>query len=239
MNIAIQLYTLRNSYENKEEFKAVLRKVKELGYDGVEFAGYGGFEAEELNLFLKEINLIPLASHHPIKKLDTELEAILEFDTKVGCRYVVCSYAPTSTMEELKYLKQVMKCAKTAIKFYPLELAYHNHTHEFIPLPDGTIPMDEIKEVSRLEVDTYWVFQAHTEPCHYLLDNAKDISLVHIKDGDFNANPLALGEGNNNIKGILEASKEIGMEWIIVENDFPKPDGLSDVARSIRYLKQI
>ncbi len=236
MNIAIQLYTLRDSYKNKDEFKAVLRKVKELGYAGVEFAGYAGFGAEELKLFLKEIDLVPLSSHHPIEKLDTDLESILDFDAKVGCRYVVCSYAPTSTKEELIYLKQVMERAKTAIKSYPMELAYHNHIHEFKPLQDGTIPMEEIRKVCMLEVDTYWAFQAHTEPCFYLMDNAKDIALVHIKDGDFNENPLALGEGNNNIKGILEASKEIGMGWIIVENDFPKPDGLSDIARSIGYL---
>lgn len=35
MKLALQLYTLRDTYLNKEEFKAVLRKVKELGYDGV------------------------------------------------------------------------------------------------------------------------------------------------------------------------------------------------------------
>ena len=236
MNIAIQLYTLRDSYENKEEFKAVLRKVKELGYDGVEFAGYAGFEAEELRCFLNEINLIPLSSHHSIEELDANLEAVLEYDKKLGCKYVVCAYAPTSTMEELIHIKEVMERAKTAIKFYPMELAYHNHIHEFMPLPDGTIPMDEIRKISKLEVDTYWVFQAQREPCFYLIENAENIALVHIKDGDFKENPSALGEGVNNIKGILEASKEIGMEWIIVENDFPIPDGLSDITRSIRYL---
>lgn len=236
MKLALQLYTLRDAYLNKEEFKAVLRKVKELGYDGVEFAGFAGFEAEELKLFLSEIGLVPVSSHHIIDDLDQKLEEILEYDSKVGCKYVVCAYASTSTREELEYVQAVMSKAQKVIKAYGMELAYHNHSHEFGKLPDGTIPLCEIKKCSKLEVDTYWAFQARTEPCFFLRDNAEDIALVHIKDGDFSAHPCAIGEGYNNIKGIIEASKDIGMKWLIVENDFPEPDGLSDVARSMQYF---
>ena len=28
------------------------------------------------------------------------------------------------------------------------------------------------------------------------------------------------------------------MDWVIVENDDPVPDGISDVTRSIQYLKK-
>ncbi len=236
MKYALQLYTVRDSYETKEEFKGILRKVKEMGYAGVEFAGFAGFNAEELRLFLNEINLEPLASHHAIEDLDQKLDEILEFNARIGCRYVVCSYSSASTPEELAHLKNVMERAQQAIKIYDMELAYHNHSHEFTKLSDGTVPLEEIKKFCKLEVDTYWALQARTEPCFYLKDNVSDIALIHLKDGDFNSHPSAIGEGYNNIKGILEASKEIGMKWVIVENDFPAPDGLSDAARSIRYL---
>ena len=53
---------------------------------------------------------------------------------------------------------------------------------------------------------------------------------------DENGNPCAIGEGKNDILGILRASAEIGVEWVVVENDDPTPDGLSDVQRSIEWI---
>ena len=67
--------------------------------------------------------------------------------------------------------------------------------------------------------------------------NATKIGLVHLKDGSLNANPCAIGEGKNDIQSIIDATKEIDLEWLIVENDNPEPDGLSDSARSIHNLK--
>ena len=49
--------------------------------------------------------------------------------------------------------------------------------------------------------------------------------------------PCALGEGENDIAAVIDAAKAIGLEWIIVENDDPVPDGISDVTRSMTYLK--
>ena len=41
----------------------------------------------------------------------------------------------------------------------------------------------------------------------------------------------------NDIADILKASEKIGTEWVIVENDNPVPDGLSDVRRSMEWIK--
>ena len=50
---------------------------------------------------------------------------------------------------------------------------------------------------------------------------------------------MALGEGNCDIPEVIRAAKDIGIEWLIVENDDPVPNGLDDVGRSIKYLKSI
>ena len=44
--IALQLYTVRDDLE--KDFKATLLKVKEMGYEGVEFAGLYGHSADEV-----------------------------------------------------------------------------------------------------------------------------------------------------------------------------------------------
>lgn len=46
MKIAVQLYSLRDIIKGSgENLLAILPRVKELGYDGVEFAGYFGVDA--------------------------------------------------------------------------------------------------------------------------------------------------------------------------------------------------
>ena len=44
--IALQLYSIRDTMET--DFEGTLKKVKELGYDGVEFAGLYGKTAAEV-----------------------------------------------------------------------------------------------------------------------------------------------------------------------------------------------
>lgn len=238
MKYALQLYTVRDACTNAEEFKKVLKNVKEIGYEGVEFAGFHGIPANELAEYLKEIDLVPLSTHHGIDELEQKKEEILSVAKTIGCSYVVCAYSPTSNEEETKRAVRVLTETKEAATKYGITIGYHNHSHEFRPLGDGSLPINMIRSSCGLEVDTYWVYHAKQDPAAYLLEHSEDIVLVHLKDGDENGHPCALGEGKNDVCGILEASEKIGAEWIIVENDNPEPDGLSDIKRSMEFLKK-
>lgn len=236
MKKGLQLYTIRDSYSNGEEFKQVLKMVKELGYEEVEFAGFADLTAEELSEYLKEIGLIPISSHQSLENLKSHLEEMILYHKALGVPYIACAYAPTSTAEEVENLLSILNNAKEVIKENGMELLYHNHSNEFIKLPDGRLPIELIRETVRLELDTYWVFNAGVEPCAYIKNHSENIALLHLKDGDFEGHPLALGEGYNNIKGILAMAENIGHKQFIVENDFPVPDGLSDIERSMSHL---
>ena len=48
MKFAVQLYSVRDHIGNGNDLLDVLSKVKEIGFDGVEFAGYQGLSAEDL-----------------------------------------------------------------------------------------------------------------------------------------------------------------------------------------------
>lgn len=239
MQKGLQLYTIRDSYKNGEEFKGVIKAVKELGYEQVEFAGFSDLTAEELRDYLKELGLTPISSHQSLVNLKLHLEETISYHKALGIPYIILAYAPTSTPEEVDELISVLQNAKEVIKENGMELLYHNHSHEFVKLPDGRVPMDLIRETVRLELDTFWVFHAGVEPCSYIKEHEKEIALIHLKDGDFEGHPLAVGEGYNNVKGIVAMAKNIGLEQIIVENDYPVPDGISDIGRSIEYLKKL
>ena len=48
---------------------------------------------------------------------------------------------------------------------------------------------------------------------------------------------MALGEGNNDLLSVFKAAKDSGMEWLVLENDDPKPNGIDDITRSMAYFK--
>ncbi len=57
--IGIQLYNLRQLLEDTpENFGEVLRQVKSLGYEGVEFAGFYGIEPSRIRQMLEETGLM-------------------------------------------------------------------------------------------------------------------------------------------------------------------------------------
>ena len=236
MKLGLQLYTLRNAYKTGEELLSVLKKVRELGYEGVEFFSFCGLPAEELKKYLNEIGLCPISCHHGVEALDENCAELVRYDCELGAEYVVCSFSPASTAAELSHLEGILRKTQKEAAKYGLKVLYHNHTHELLPMESG-IPLELIKQYCNLEADTYWIFNSKSDPAAYLKQNADRIGLIHIKDGDLEGRPCAIGEGKNDIQSIVDAAYAIGAQWLIVENDEPAPDGFSDSERSLHALR--
>lgn len=237
MKIALQLYTVRDHCKTGPELLQTLREVKKLGYDGVEFAGFADLPAAEVRGVLEETGLAAVATHESLDRLENGLEELISYCKALGCANIVCAYAPTGSREELDHLKAVLANASRRAEESGMKVLYHNHTQEFEPL-DGKRPLDEIKTAALLELDTYWVFDSKVDVSAYLRENTARIGLIHLKDGSLESVPCAIGEGKNDIAGILVTAKQLGYEWVIVENDDPVPDGLSDAGRSVENLRK-
>lgn len=237
MKLAVQLYTLRHDYSNGEEFLKILEKVKEIGFDGVEFAGYAGLEPEVIKNKLDELGLTAVGCHMGIENYTPEnIENSIKLGKTLGMKYMGVGGAPHTTKEEVDELVKVYSEAnkigeKDGIKFY-----YHNHTEEFENEIDGKLIMDKIAEGAWLEIDTYWSFEGGADNYKYITENKDKIILLHIKDG-IDRKPMALGEGNNDLLSVFKAAKETGIEWLILENDDPTPNGIEDIKRSMDYFK--
>jgi sugar phosphate isomerase/epimerase len=53
--ISLQLYTVRE--ETARDMPATLRRISQIGYPAVEFAGFGGLSAEDLRNILDDLGL--------------------------------------------------------------------------------------------------------------------------------------------------------------------------------------
>src|SRR6266508_5308977 len=78
--IGLELYTVRSLAMT--DMIGTLRKVAEIGYPTVEFAGYGGVPAAELRAALDELGLKAVASHVPLDHFANRFdEVVVELQT--------------------------------------------------------------------------------------------------------------------------------------------------------------
>ena len=88
--IGLQLYSVRGDME--QDFKGTLQKVKDMGYDGVEFAGLFGNSPEQVNAWCKEIGLNPISAHVPLADMLADIDKVIADYKAVGCEYIVVPY---------------------------------------------------------------------------------------------------------------------------------------------------
>ncbi len=238
MKKAIQLYSLRDHMKTGEDMLYILGEVKKLGFEGVEFAGYYGLSAPALKARLDELGLKAVGTHMGIENYEPKkIEDTIEFHKIIGCTDIGLGGAPTRTAKQLKKTCDILKKANERAEKDGMRVYFHNHSGEFKPLRNKVVPIESLKEACYLEVDTYWSFCAGIDNFKFITENRDRIIHIHLKDG-VNHHPKALGEGDCDLATVIKASKEIGLEWAILENDDPTPNGLADAARSIEFMKK-
>lgn len=240
MKFAVQLYSLRHHINDGADLLKILEEVKKIGFEGVEFAGFFGLSAEELKAKLDELGLTCVGMHMGLGDFEEEkLEDTFAFVRTLGAKTAGIGGADTSTETALQHVIDILGNADKKAAEYGIKVYFHNHTREFeepmFATKAGTI-FDRLKEACHMQVDTYWSFHAGMENYKLISENKDRIVHLHIKDG-IGDTPKALGEGNNDLAAVVKAAKDCGIEWLVLENDDPVPDGLSDVSRSMEWLK--
>lgn len=243
MGIGLQLYTLRD--ETSQDFVGTLRKVAELGYEGVEFAGYGGLEASELKALLDELNLQAIGSHVGVDRLRDHLEEEAEFNKAIGSKYIICPYMP----EELRgdaWAEQFKLFAEVAekLKAYDLEFAYHNHDFEITEHINGERVFDALFIQApgvKAEMDVCWVQVAGLNPLEYIKQYSGRLPLIHLKDMRLTENgvqTVVLGEGEVDLPNVIKTAGEAGVQWLVVEQDTCQLPPLTSVGISMEWLRK-
>lgn len=238
--IALQLYTLRE--ETEKDFLGTLEKVAKMGYEGVEFAGYGGLTATKIKSELDRLNLKAAGTHVGIDRLENNLKKEIEFCHAIGCKYIVFPWSTYENKKDFEDIALFLRKIGEECKKNDLTLCYHNHAHEFKKI-EGQYGLDIIYEQVELdylkaEIDTYWVKYAGIDPIEYMKKYADRIPLIHIKDMDMDTREFTeIGRGTMNIDAIIKFAMENGTQWLIVEQDICKRSPLESVKISIDNLK--
>ena len=263
--VAVQLYSVRDSVE--ADMASALRKIKDMGYDGVEFAGLYGHSADYIRGLLDAIGLVPISAHVPLVEMLADPDGTFETYKKIGCRFVAVPYVTEERRpgaeDFFKTIDEIAALGKTAKK-YGITLLYHNHDFEFKKV-DGEYGLDILykkvpAEYLQTELDTCWVNVGGENPADYIRKYNGRCEIVHLKDfvGQKSENMYSLigikddgkkadkqcfafrhlGAGVQNFPEILAACGECDVRWLVIEQDVPT-EGLTSLESAEKSLQYL
>ncbi|SDX44416.1 sugar phosphate isomerase/epimerase [Paenibacillus sp. CF384] len=248
--IAAQLYTLRDYCKTAEDLDAALKRVKAIGYDAVQVSGIGPIAPDEVKRICDSHGLAICATHVPTNRLLNDLDALIAEHQAWGCQYIgIGSIPPEYRNDKAGYTAfgDIMNEIGDRLADAGLELIYHNHKFEFEKF-EGKTGMDWLLNAKdspsgafSFELDTYWVQAGGADPVSWIMKVA-DMKVVHLKDmAIVNDQQVfaAIGEGNLNWPAIIEACRETGVEWYVVEQDVCPGDPFESLEISYRALQQL
>lgn len=263
--IAVQVYSVRD--QASADLYATLKQIKEMGYDGVEFAGLYGHSPAEVKKWCEEIGLVPISAHVPYVDMLINPTGVISSYAELGCEYIVVPYLVPEHRPDhpnfpyvVKFIRSLCEVAKS----FGIQMLYHNHDFEFIKV-DGKYALDVLygaipADLLQTELDTCWVNIGGENPADYLRKYSNRSPVVHLKDftgekaddmydligiekkpaikpESFEFRPV--GGGLQDMPAILAAARDAGSKWVIVELDEPAK-GLSrfeSIKQSIDYLR--
>jgi sugar phosphate isomerase/epimerase len=246
IDIALQLYTLRDFTKTPADIAKTLARVKKIGYNAVQCSALGPIEPAELAKILKNEGLVCAATHQGLDQLNDSAKAI-ENHKLWGCSYTaIGGFWPKESTKET-WSEFIANYNALAKKFAGsgVSIGYHNHEHELVKLGDKTIQQTLVDSLSKdiwFEIDTYWIAYGGGDPAAWIEKLAGRIPAVHFKDlGMLNGQTQQMreiGEGNLNWPRILQACKAAGVKWHIIEQDNCNGvDPFECVERSLKNLQ--
>lgn len=254
--ISVQLYSLRQ-YSEKDLY-TVLKRVAEIGYVGVEPAGFFGIRPSQFRKILDDLGLKMFSSHSPWARRHNLGEA-MDIADAIGLKRLVCGYGPDDfkDMDSIRRTADDTNYMVEELKKNGYELFQHNHWFEFNRI-DGRIAYEIFAELCpgvKFEMDCFWSTNYGKEnPVEMLKKFADRTILMHMKDGvciqpdanadgvamkngilDAKADLLPLGTGTLPIPELVANAPE-QVETVVVELDYCNIEMWDAIEQSYKYM---
>jgi sugar phosphate isomerase/epimerase len=241
--VGLQLYTVRDLM--KADLPGTLRKVAQIGYKEVEFAGYFGRTPAQIRALLKQNGLTSPSSHIGLDTLEKDSVRAFADAKAIGHQWVTMPYIPEErrkTVDDWNKIIDLLNQLGPQAKAAGLRLAYHNHDFEIRPV-NGVRPLDMMLDKTDpslvdFEMDLYWVVFGGGDPIDFFNRHPKRFAMVHVKDsaGPPDNKMVDVGKGTIDFPKIFAMSDKAGIKHNFVEHDQPA-DPIATIRNSYRYLR--
>ena len=137
--IAVELYSVRTLLP--KDFPGTIKALAEMGYQGVEFAGYHGRDAKpkELRKLLDDNGLKCCGTHTHLDTLEGDnLKKTIELHQILGNKFLICPYMTAKDANGWLDLAKKFNDISARAKESGMFVGYHSHQHDFQKLNGKT-----------------------------------------------------------------------------------------------------
>ena len=278
MKKAVQQIILGTVTGSEAQARETLRRIKAAGYDGLELnrfmihpsslmvrmmtraagmpTGKGG--KQDWHGLLQESGLDVISLHADLGSLEREAEAVAEEAKSFGTDKVVITgmYRFDYSGEEIvRDLAKRLNKAGEDLKAQGVELLYHNHNVELLPLKSGRRAYNVLLEETdpntvNFEFDSYWFTDGGADAKLWMKKLGTRMKLWHVTDRGsrqngpamtpiLKADSMELGTGNMDLDGLREIAVENGIEAVVLEShkNWIDKDPVKSLELSAKWLK--
>ena len=238
--IGLQLYTLRKPFA--ADPLGTLSRIRETGYDAVEFAAPLGADFAAFAARMRDVGLDCPSAHVGLDDMANRPDDVLAMAATLGCRYLVMPYVMPDQRDWTGVIATVGAFARRA-RAEGLRVAYHHHDFEFETV-DGARPFDRLvaetdPELVDFELDVYWLTKGGEDPRAVIERLAGRVKLVHLKDALPDGGMTDVGSGLLDFAALIRAADASGAEHYFVEHDVPPAPYWPSVEASLAYLRTL
>lgn len=249
--LSVQLWSIKDAVS--ADFEGTLKKLKAMGFQGVEFAGnFGPYEKDPkgLKAFLDKTGLKASGAHVHFDKLAPDtFDATVAFYKAIDCKYLIIPMDQRAfTAEGAKAVAADLEAIQKKLTPLGMHTGYHNHKPEMLG-EMGKTPWDVIGTGTSHEVvlqqDVGWTEVAGKDPVDLVKAYPGRTITTHYKAAapdEGNKENAIIGQDTTDWKALITANKTMGGTlWLVVEQEV-YPEGLTpmqSVEASLKGLQKI
>lgn len=265
IQLAAPLFILRE--EAQKDLFSVLERLKEIGYDGIEFLGFFDHSASEVRKKLDELSLKALGDHVDISRFMEDPDRVIEDHLTVGCEYITLAWDDRALKPgDAGFQKMLDHYRVLTRRCYEAGLCpqFHNHDFEFRTKPSIVDLLLDYCQEEKLcfEPDLGWMAYMQQSPEKYLMKYRDRCQVIHLKDvyaedfskvgdgqqlgtkkgdpqkGSFEFRPT--GYGLMNFPKLMPLCLACDPKWFVMDHDFSYDrDIFWDLRLSYDYTKNL
>ena len=249
--LSVQLWSIKDDVA--KDFEGTLKKLADMGFQGVEFAGNFGPYAEDpkgLKKFLNKLGLKASGAHVGFDKFsDENFDKTVAFYKAIDCHYLIIPMDHRAfTTEGAKEVAADLEKVQAKLKPHGMHTGYHNHKGEMLG-KEGKTPWDVIGKGTSTDVilqqDVGWTEVAGKDPIDFIKAYPGRTITTHYKaaapeEGN-KENPI-IGKDTTDWEALIVANRTVGGTlWLVVEQEV-YPEGMTpmqSVEASLKGLQKV
>ncbi len=234
---SLQLWSLRD--HTKDDFAGTVAKVAQMGYSGVETAGFGNLDAAAAAAAIKDAGLVVSGMHVNIRHFRADFNKVVDEAITCGATDLIVPSWPAIQYRSADACRRIgaeLNDLGAKLRDLGFQLHFHNHDWEMKEV-DGRRVFDWMLDEAApanlgCQADVYWVHKGGKDPTQFIREQGRRITLLHVKD------EKEIGSGPVDFAPIFAATAEIGaVQWNVIEVEQYNHDPLESVRLSLEQLK--